>query len=489
MIQPLVYTDFYKTDHRRQYPKGTQEIYSNFTPRASRLTGCDHVVVFGIQYFLKEYLVKRFNEEFFMAPRSSAVNRYKHVLDNALGPDAVPMDHIYALHDLGYLPIRIKALPEGSRVPIRVPVLTMVNTHPDFFWVTNFLETILSNILWGPMTSATIAYQYRSMFDYDAKISSDIPEFVDWQGHDFSFRGMYGLEAACLSGAAHLLSFRGTDTIPAIEFLQQYYPGLSPLDDPGIIGGSVPATEHSVMCAGGLETERETIKRLITEIYPAGIVSIVSDTWDYWKVIDEIAPSLKAEILARNGKVVFRPDSGDPREIIPETISRLYKTFGGEYNSKGYIQLNPKVGVIYGDAITLAVADHVNRELMDTNFASTNIVYGIGSYTYQYNTRDTFGFAMKATHAVIDGKDYPIFKHPKTDDGEKNSARGYLRVEWENDEFFLEENVSRDREGGCLTTVFENSRLVKFTSLNEIRNRLLKHNGDYVENPTALALI
>lgn len=484
-MQPIALTDFYKTDHRRQYPDKTELVYSNLTPRGSRIEGIDHVVVFGVQYFIKEYLIKRFTEGFFRRPKAVAIAAYKRRLDNALGKDAVSMDHIEALWDIGYLPVKIKALAEGTLCPMRVPVLTIQNTHKMFFWVTNFLETLLANCLWGPITSATIAYTYRKMLDAYATETSDEPEFVQWQGHDFSMRGMMGIEAACMSGAAHLLSFTGTDTIPAIDFLEEYYGADS---DKELIGGSVPATEHSVMSVAGVQDEIGTFKRLITETYPAGIVSIVSDTWDFWKVMREYLPALKTEIMARDGKVVIRPDSGDPVQIIcgckhkcgdiilPATQRRvgavecLWNTFGGTVNSKGKKQLDPHVGLIYGDSITLDRCNNICDGLRQLGFASTNIVFGIGSYTYQFTTRDTFGFAVKATYAIVDGHPLNIWKDPKTDDGLKKSAKGLLCVD--NGLGLIQEVSAEEAKSGLLKTVFEDGRIVKETTLADIRERL-----------------
>ena len=479
MNNTINFTDFYKTDHRRQYPANTQLVYSNFTPRGSRIEGVEEVVVFGIQYFIKEYLIKRFNEGFFRIPKEKAVAAYRRRLDNALGKGAVSMEHIEALWDIGYVPVEIKAMEEGTLCPMRVPLLTIQNTHPMFYWVTNFLETLLANVLWGPITSATIAHTYRKILDEYAAKTSDIPEFVDWQGHDFSMRGMMGIEAACMSGAAHLLSFTGTDTIPAIDFLEEYYNADS---DKELIGGSVPATEHSVMSVAGIEDEIGTFRRLITETYPGGIVSIVSDTWDFWKVMTEYLPALKDEIMNRDGKVVIRPDSGDPEEIIcgydsmgnskQGAIECLWDTFGGTINSKGYKQLDPHIGLIYGDSITMDRCRAICEGLERKGFASTNIVLGIGSFTYQYNTRDTFGFAVKATYAVVDGKPINIWKDPKTDDGLKKSAKGLLCVD--NAKRLIEEVSVEEANTGLLKTVFENGHLMKETSLSEVRETLRK---------------
>lgn len=467
MILPILYKDFYKTDHRRQYPKGTELVYSNITPRSIRIEGVDKVVVFGIQYFVKDYLVRRFNEGFFNRPKEEVLRKYKRRIENALGKDAITFEHIEALHDLGYLPIEIKALPEGSFCHVRVPFLTIKNTKPEFFWLTNFLETIMCNVIWGAVTSATTAYEYRKVLDVYAKETSDIPEFVQWQGHDFSMRGMFGLEAALISGGGHLLSFTGTDTIPAIDFLEQFYNADS---DKELIGASVPATEHSVMCMGGKESEIDTYKRLITEVYPKGIVSVVSDTWDYWHVFEEVLPKLKDVIMARDGKLVIRPDSGDPVQVILESVERLWTIFGGTLNSKGYRQLNSHIGLIYGDSITLERCKKICAGLKERGFASTNVVLGIGSFTYQYVTRDTYGIAMKSTYGVVNGKPHEIWKAPKTDSGIKNSARGLLCV---NDDGTLSECVDEAREGGLLKPVFRDGVVLRNESLAEIRARLL----------------
>ena len=240
---PAVLKDFYKVDHRRQYPEGTELVFTNFTPRGSRIEGVNHMVFFGLQYFIKRYLMEDWNRNFFNQPKSTVLARYKRRIDNALGLDTVPLDHLAQLHDHGCMPIHIMALPEGTSAPIGVPPLIIFNTEPWAFWLPNYLETILSCIIWQPSTNATIAFEYRRMFRQFAIDTGCDPELTQFQGHDFSFRGMPGLEAACMSGAAHLLSFVGTDTIPAIDFLEEYYGADCEKE---LVGCSVPATEHSV---------------------------------------------------------------------------------------------------------------------------------------------------------------------------------------------------------------------------------------------------
>jgi nicotinamide phosphoribosyltransferase len=481
-MNPLLLTDGYKVDHRRQYPTGTTLVYSNWTPRKSRLEGMNEVVFFGLQYFIKKYILHDFNTRFFSQPKDEVVAKYARRINNYLGENLVGTEHIAQLHDLGYIPMVFKALPEGARVNTRVPMFTMYNTKPEFFWLTNYFETLLSATIWMSCTSATIARKYREVLDGYAAKTSSAPDFVSWQGHDFSMRGMAGIEAAVTSAAGHLLSFYGTDTIPAIDFLEEYYNANS---DKELIGGSVAATEHSVMCMGTYTGELETFRRLITDIYPKGIVSIVSDTWDLWKVLTEYLPALKETIIKREGKVVVRPDSGDPVDIIcgnpsgknesesKGVIELLWDVFGGKTNDKGFKELIPQIGAIYGDSITVERATQICERLMKKGFASTNVVVGIGSYTYQYNTRDTFGFAMKATYGEVNGEGREIFKNPVTDDGTKKSAKGLMKIERRDNVYVLIDQVSWEEERtGELKEVFRDGKLLVDDSLANIRARM-----------------
>lgn len=490
-FNPATLIDGYKVDHRRQYPAGTEFVYSNWTARGTR-TEHEEVVFFGLQYFLKRYLMQEWQEGFFNRPLEEVLDRYESRINSYLGPNSVGVDHIRKLHKLRYLPLRFKALPEGSLVPLRVPMLTVENTHPNFAWLTNYFETLMSSVLWLPCTSATTAYYNRETLEFWADHTGSPMDFVDWQGHDFSFRGMAGLEAAAMSGAGHLLSFTGTDTIPAIEFLEDYYNARY-----DFIGGSVAATEHSVMCAGGDESERETFERLLF-LYPQGILSVVSDTWDLWKVLTVIVPSLKDKILSRNGKLVIRPDSGDPVKIIvgdknaPKgspaykgVIELLWDTFGGTVTDKGFKVLDSHVGAIYGDSITPERLEAILSGLATKGFASCNMVFGIGSFTYQYVTRDIYGFAMKSTWVQINGEGKPIFKNPVTDDGLKKSAYGRLAVvndgTFEHPKYRLvdgPEALDVAPEDDCLQTVWEDGEFNRRRGgnreegLSEIRERL-----------------
>jgi nicotinamide phosphoribosyltransferase len=528
-MNPLLLTDFYKVHHTRMYPEGMTLLYSNLTPRKSRLNGVDAIIFFGLQHFVKTYLIDLFNKDFFAQPWAALEEEYtRHV----------PVDtaHIKALHQLGYLPIKIKALPEGTRCPIGVPCLTIRNTHPNFAWLTNYLETLLSASLWQAITSATLADQFHQLLSKWAIKTTGDTEGVQWQAHDFSMRGMSSIESAILSGMGHLTSFTGTDSIPAIYQLEKSYGAT------GLIGASVPATEHSVMCMGEKQSEVKTFSRLL-DLYPSGILSVVSDTWDLWKVLTEYLPELKEQIMGRDGKLVIRPDSGDPVDIIcgniveikqfvdadqaeayyrehfraskqnlyrigegnvwrvkvhggkdflsePYNLSAadkgvvelLWDVFGGTTNEQGYKVLDSHIGAIYGDSINLERAEQICQRLADKGFASTNMVFGVGSFTYQYNTRDTFGFAVKATYGELThpaesegGTGYieprEIFKDPITDDGTKKSRKGLLMViKDEKGVFHCNDQVNWElEENGELETVFEDSQLVKEVTLDEVR--------------------
>jgi nicotinamide phosphoribosyltransferase len=565
-------TDSYKLSHKGFMDELTTLIYSNLTARSSKHLNIikdrfdDKAVFFGLQAFILDFLIGEINRDFFKLPKDKAIKKFKRLVDAYLGEGAVGMEHFEALHDLGYLPIEIKALPEGARVNIRVPFLTIKNTHPDFAWLTNYLETAMSCELWKQITIATIIYEYRKTVNEYALKTTGSLDFTQFQLHDFSFRGMSNRQDAAKCGAAFLLSSCGTDTIPAISYLEDFYNADVTKE---FIATSVPASEHSIACAGtAVSGELESYRKWITQDYPTGVVSLVSDTYDYWRVLTEYLPILKPEILARKpnaiglSKVVIRPDSGNPADIIcgdtiklitadsykdfleiveeeldeelcdntphgehggdisgkyrwddkvyqvtysPDwnrhdkqyyyidnygdghttaeeiqltpaqkgSVELLWETFGGTVTEQGYKVLDSHIGLIYGDSITPAVALDVFQRLEAKGFASTNIVFGVGSYTMQYVTRDSLGMAVKATYAEVGGKGYELFKDPITDSGMKKSAKGLLRVEKEGDDYVLYDQQTLEQEQqGELKTVFKDGKLVLSTSLQEIRYRL-----------------
>lgn len=508
-------TDGYKLGHHRMYPEGTEQVYSTWIPRSNKYfpEAAEGSVVFGIQYLIKEYLMKQFNEWFTM-PKKEAVEMFYRRVNNFVGIESVGYRHIEALHDLGYLPIRIKALPEGSVCPIHVPMMSITNTHPDFFWLTNYLETLISCTLWMPCTSATSSRLYKKELKRHS-LATGFPEEVNinFNCHDFSMRGMAGMEAAVISGMAHMTSFIGSETIPAIAALEKYYGANTDME---LVAATVPATEHSVMSAGGETDEFETFKRLITELYPKGFISIVSDTWDFWNVIENFLPRLKKDILARDGRVVIRPDSGDPVDIIcglrtnPHYHTRIREgkyecCFNPEYEDEPYVKVSEgqyygayymlgkifgwnttirnyrypsaKVGLLYGDSITLERQKQIYLRLENANMAACNLVLGIGSYTMQFKSRDSLGFAIKCSAVTINGEHKEVFKRPKTDDGTKNSLKGYAKViettKYLRTQYEVIDQVSAEEEKeGCLETIFEDGKLVKEYTLKEIRERI-----------------
>lgn len=488
MKQPsaTLLADFYKLSHRTMYPKKTQTVYSTWTPRATRMSGVNEVVWFGGQSFYKTFLIDFFNTHFFQKSKAEVIAEYVRVIKFTLGDQNPETKHLEDLHDLGYLPLSIKALPEGSIVPLRVPVMTIQNTNPEFFWLTNYIETLASCELWQSSTSATIAHEYRKLLDNAAMETVGNKDFVMFQGHDFSMRGMSSLQSAMNSGMGHLLSFVGTDTVPAIQAAEFLYNANIEKE---LIGTSIPATEHSIQCAYG--DDMEYLRAILSKVHPNGFVSIVADGYDFWDVIGRVVPALKSEIMARKGgpvgdKVVIRPDSGNPVLIVcgdpngktelerKGAVEALWDIFGGTITDKGYKLLDSHIGLIYGDAITLERAREITERLKAKGFASINVVFGIGSFTYQFNTRDTFGYALKSTLCVIDGEERQIFKDPKTDDGIKKSQKGRVIVVKDGNSFkFLDGLSLKDVVADdLLTEVFRDGKLLVDENFGDIRNRL-----------------
>lgn len=480
----LTLLDSYKISHKWQYPEGTEMVYSNWTIRGSRLP-VDYYIFFGLQYFVKEYLIDRWNKEFFNLPKEQALKRFRKTLKNSLNVE--DLIHYEKLHDLGYLPIEVKALPEGSKIPLRIPCITIKNTHPDFYWLTNMLETLTSCVIWGMINNATVASIYynirRKYLTITDSVNNPMEQFLN---HNFAYRGMMGNEAAITTDAAWLLFSSGSDTVPGIEFMEDYYNADSDLE---LISGSIPASEHSVACAGGEDNEAQTLRRMI-DLYKntSKIFSFVADSWDYFNFINVILRENKDYLLNSGCKCVVRPDSSPktPYEIIcgdqeaekgsPEylgSLEILWDIFGGTYNSKGFRVLNPQIGLIYGEAISPALYEKICEKMVEMKFCISNLVVGVGSYSQTYHTRDTLMQAFKASAVVINGELKNIFKNPKTDSGMKKSAKGLIKVYNENNILKMKDECSFIEESeGLLEVVFYNGALLRDTSLSEIRNRV-----------------
>ena len=504
LINAMLLTDGYKLGHKNMYPEGMTKLYSNFTPRSNKhFPQATHgAVVFGIQYFIKKYLIDEFDNNFFSRYKKDVVAEYRDLLEGFLGKevaDSIGTSHIEELHDLGYLPVKIKALQEGTYCPIGVTMLTITNTHPHFAWLTNYLETLISNSLWKLVNSATTADVFkRELIRHAMKTgfyNADDTSNIDFLCHDFSMRGLSGIDDAVCVGMSHFTSFSGGETLPGIVGAEYYYGADNKSRQ---FAGTIPATEHSVECSnatdfnGNPDDEKYFVEMLSK--FPNGFISICADGYDYWNFVSKIVPKYKEQIMARNGRVVIRPDSGDPVKIIcgdPDSdnpIVRmgsyefLCKTFGGKFNDKGYFELDSHIGLIYGDAINMKRQAEIYRQLEDKGIAATNLVLGIGSFTYQCSTRDGLGLAMKATYCEIDGKPKEIFKDPKTTISSgmtKKSLRGLISVGINSDgDFVVHDRVTPEAENnGCLLTVFENGEIaedafVDLYTIRETRSRL-----------------
>lgn len=486
---PMLLIDFYKAVHAEMLPQNITKSVSYFTPRMSRVNCWDKVVMFGLQGFIKTYLIKYFQEEFFEKPFDEAIGEYKRIMDAALGKDAYKIAKIENLHKLGYLPIEIISLPEGAKVPMHVPMFGITNTHPDFAWLPQALESLISAESWHPMLAATVGATYREIVDAYYERTCDDNVLRAKALGAFDFRGEECTESAIKAGAGWCLSFLNTATVPTIPYLEENY-NCDCTKEPVAFGS--PSTEHSVMCSNyAVDGDEITLlRRLLTEIYPNTSFSAVLDSYDYWNIIEHVLPQLKEEILNHNGCMLMRGDSGDCVEVVTQTVFKLWDEFGGTVNSKGYKVLDPHVKAIYGDSITVQRCEEIYRILEANGFACSNVALGVGSFSFQCIeedgllkpfTRDTFSSCIKATYCEIDNVPYPIFKNPK-DGGFKKSQKGCCVVEKDEngdytykDEFTWEEACKHPNNQ--LVTVFKDGVLVKEQSLQEIRNIL--HGGRF----------
>lgn len=487
-INPMLLIDFYKAVHAEMLPAGITKSVSYFTPRMSRVKGWDKVVMFGLQGFIKTYLVDYFNEVFFSAPADEVISGYKRVMDAALGEGVYKIDKIVKLHKLGYLPIEIVALPEGTLVPMHVPMFGITNTHPGFAWLPQSLESLISAESWHPMIAATVGNTYRKIVNkyYDLTCDDNIPKARALGS--FDFRGEECTNSAIKAAAGWCLSFLNTATVPVIPYLEDMY-NCDCTKEPVAFGS--PSTEHAVMCSNfAVDGDEITLlRRLLTEIYPETSFSCVLDSYDYWNVIDNILPQLKPEIMNHKGCMFMRGDSGDCVEVVTKTVFKLWEIFGGTVNSKGYKVLDPHVKALYGDSITIQRCEKIYKILTANGFACSNVSLGVGSFSFQCIeeegelkpfTRDTFSSCIKATYCEINGVPTPIFKNPK-EGGFKKSQKGCCLVYKEGDEIWYKDGLdwttATNDNTNLLQPVFINGKLLNEQSLNEIRDIL--NRGDF----------
>lgn len=468
----LLATDIYKLGHLEQYKPGTTKIWSYLTARSDKKI--PFTVFFGLQYYLQEYLSRPITQ----ADADEFFEYRKLVLGMDASPDVI--NKIQSLVKLGFLPLEIKAVPEGEIMPCKNILMSITNTVDGFHWCVGLIESLVLKV-WNTITVASFSKSYKNLVEKYADETCDDRNHIPFSVHDFGYRGVSSEETAELSGAAHLVNFLGTDTITAVKFLKQHYGAVFP------IGLSVPAGEHSCACSFGREGEFEYFEHMLNT-YSSGIVSIISDTYSLWNVLTNFAPRLKDRIMSRKGKVVFRPDSGNPELIIcgdptAPVDSPAYKgamrlldeVFGHTINSKGYKVLNPCCGLIYGDGFFYERFARVLETLKTTGYASSNLVIGVGGILLQQHNRDEQGYAIKATYSECNGTQNQLFKDPETD-VKKKSHCGLITlqksIEGGNIVYTTVDKVSWDAEAASyLVPVFKNGKVIKTYTLAEIRER------------------
>ncbi len=508
-INPLYEADSYKVGHKSMLAEGATREYWTWIPRSTKYMpgGIDKIMSAGQQIVVR-YLHSSFKEFFFDQSIDVALKFGKDMCKHIGKPyDA---QHFIDLHVLGYLPIKVKALPEGMFTGPNIPHITGINTIDGYAWLGLYLETLISKTAWQCPTAATIAHKFKTnAIEWVKKTDEANLWLADFMCHDFHSRGGNPFTSIVV-GLGHAMSNSGSDTLNVIPASRYYYD----FDENEVPIFSVTASEHSVSCTKIFTVgERQMIIDWLKE-NPTGILSIVADTFDLWKLITEYLadPEIKALILARDGKLVIRPDSGDPVDIIcgeskdkwtrsikdiPKqkgVIELLWNIFGGTTNEQGYKVLDSHIGAIYGDSINLERQISIYTRLADKGFAATNIVLGVGSYTYVMLTRDSAGYAAKgawfeveeeenqgASPGYLGGqgttlikKSYDIYKDPVTDDGTKKSLRGRCKVVLDDfDEPIVIEQCNEIQENeGLLQTIYEDGKFYNQTNLIEIRQRL-----------------
>ena len=464
----LLMIDIYKAGHMRFYKPGTTKVHSYLCARSTKKE--QKALFFGLQPYLKmleKGVTKEDAQEFF---------QYWQEILGAEAPEDVKQK-INSLVDLGYIPLQIKAVPEGTVIENKNVLVTVTNTHPDFHWVVGYFESLILKV-WNTVSVATLSHKFKRLVVDMTNKTSDSDFLIPFLVHDFGYRGVSSEQTAELSGAAHLVNFCGTDTVPAVKFMKQNYGAT------GLIGASVPASEHSIHCSFG-PTDQDELDYVnnMMDLNPTGLVSVVSDAYDYWRMLTKTLPAVKDKILARDGKYVVRPDSGDPKKILcgdpsapegsPEnkgTFRLLEETFGATVNSKGYKELNPKIGVIYGDGMYFDRYKDILETMEKMGYANTNLVIGIGGLLLQQHNRDDLGFAFKATYAEINGVATELFKDPITDPGKK-SHKGLMKLVKLSSGEYVTLDQQEDDEGGELVEVFKDGKVVREYTLEEIRER------------------
>lgn len=448
----ILMTDSYKVSHWKQYPKGTTRVFSFFESRGGKFP---EVTFFGLQYFLKRYLMGCVvTTDDIEEAREFFARHFGTELMNEAG-----WRRIVEVHG-GRLPIEIRAIPEGTTVPVSNVLMTVENTDPELPWLTNYLETLLSEV-WYPTTVATQSREMKKLILRYLEKTGD-PSLIDFKLHDFGFRGSTSPESAGLGGAAHLVNFKGTDTITALVVAKDYY------DEP-MAGFSIPAAEHSTITSWGEEHEADAYRNML-EAYPTGLVAVVSDSYDVFHACGEIwGKLLKNAVLERDGVLIVRPDSGYPPMVVTQVLDILGQRFGFSVNEKGYKVLNPKIRVIQGDGIDYAMLDKILSAMEGLRWSADNIAFGSGGGLLQKVDRDTQKFAFKCSAVEIADGWHEVMKNPVTDP-DKRSKAGRLKLVRRDSRFATVRYEDSDEEN-ILVPVFKNGDLFADQPFAEIRSR------------------
>jgi nicotinamide phosphoribosyltransferase len=462
----ILLADAYKYSHHKLYLPGTEYIYSYLESRGGKF---DNTVFYGLQYYLKTYLQG-------IVFTKEKINEAEALLQEVFGREDVfdrrRFEYIVHTHG-GHLPVRIKAVPEGTVVPVRNVLMTIENTDPACFWLTNFLETLLMQV-WYPCTVATLSREIKQIVKqyYTATASAAAFAGIDLVLNDFGFRGASSVESAGLGGSAHLVNFAGSDTLPASIFAKRYYGAQQA---PGI---SIPATEHSIVTLLG-EKGEEAIFKHVLDTFPTGVIACVSDSYNIFRACEQYwGEDLKQQVLQRDGTLVIRPDSGDPVRTLLQVFEILFKQFGYTTNEKGYKVLPPQVRVIQGDGISLSSIGNIYAALQQAGISAENLALGMGGALLQRVNRDTQEFALKCSYAMVNGKDIDVQKKPVELNAEgqlrtsfKHSKAGRLKLVKENGEYRTVGLQEAPAIADQLETVFENGQVVKEYSFADIRAR------------------
>lgn len=447
-------SDSYKPSHWKGYPPGTSHVYSFFESRGGRWP---ETVFFGLQYFLDTYLA---------TPVTQAdVDEAEALYGAHLGPgifNRAGWQHIVDAHG-GRLPLRIKAVPEGSVIPVSNVLMTVENTDPAVPWLTNYVESLLVQV-WYPSTVATQSRAMKARI-LAALEKTGTPEAIDFKLHDFGFRGSTSPESSAIGGCAHLINFKGTDTVPALVLARDIY------GEP-MAGFSIPAAEHSTITAWGREREVEAYRNMLAQ-FPTGLVAVVSDSYDVFAACRDLwGTTLREQVLERDGVLVIRPDSGYPPEIVCQVLRILMDRFGAEKNDKGYLVLHPKVRVIQGDGIDADMVDAILDEMKEAGWSADNIAFGSGGGLLQKVDRDTSKYAFKCSSVVVNGQSREVMKEPVTDPGKRSKAGrlALVNLSFGGVGTVREDHVGRDREN-LLQDVFVNGSMTNRTTLAEVRER------------------